>query len=204
MTEKWYVTHVFRGENYLGRGPYDENGEPADFLQMMWEGQAQYLRDLLNGLEKENKFLNRRVVKDDSLLKINDDLRKDVESLKRAMRIHAGDICSANNEADRFICLNQDLEEELAAAMAKYEKEAIDNIQLRKEIVIGRKLWIDTQRACWKHARRGDKLEEGNKRLREFLFSKIAIAKISADNENYSLKMTIKEAEQALKGDTDG
>lgn len=34
-----------------------------------------------------------------------------IESLKMAMQIHAGDICSANNEADQFIGKNQDLEE---------------------------------------------------------------------------------------------
>lgn len=63
------------------------------------------------------------------------------------------------DEANRFIEMNCNLEEEFAAVLDKYEKEAIDNIQLRKEILIGRKLWIDTQRACWKHARRGDKLQ---------------------------------------------
>lgn len=34
-----------------------------------------------------------------------------IESLKIAMKIHAGDICSANNEAEQFISNNQDLEE---------------------------------------------------------------------------------------------
>ncbi len=35
-----------------------------------------------------------------------------LDATKRAMRIHAGDICSANNETDMFISKNEDLEEE--------------------------------------------------------------------------------------------
>ena len=38
------------------------------------------------------------------------------------------------------------------------------------------------------------------KELEGFLKDKIAIAKVSADNENYSVNITIKEIEQALKG----
>ena len=34
-----------------------------------------------------------------------------IESLKMAIQIHSGDICSANNESDQFIGKNQDLEE---------------------------------------------------------------------------------------------
>ena len=110
MDEKWYVTHVFRGENYLAKGPHGDKGEPTSCFQMMWEGQANDVRDILNNLEKE------------------------VKSLKMTMLIHAGDICSANNEADRFIDMNKELEDELAAAMAKYEKEADTNVQLNKRL----------------------------------------------------------------------
>ena len=51
MGREWYVTHIYAGENYLERGPYDEDGIPATCLQMMWEGQANYLREYLNKLE---------------------------------------------------------------------------------------------------------------------------------------------------------
>ena len=55
MAEKWYVTHIYRGENYLAKGPHDENGKPAICLQMMWEDQANYLKNFLNQLEKTNE-----------------------------------------------------------------------------------------------------------------------------------------------------
>ncbi len=42
-----------------------------------------------------------------------DGLERVVESLKMTMLIHAGDICSANNEADHFIDMNKDLEDEI-------------------------------------------------------------------------------------------
>ena len=35
-----------------------------------------------------------------------------ITGLKRAMQIHAGDICSANNETEHFISINEDLEAE--------------------------------------------------------------------------------------------
>ncbi len=44
--------------------------------------------------------------------------------------------------------------------------------------------------------RQAERIEELENLLRE----KIAIAKVSADNENYMIPITIKEAEQALKG----
>ena len=47
-------------------------------------------------------------------------LQAKVEEMECRMRIHAGDICSANNEAERYIISNQELEEE--------------NDNLRKEI----------------------------------------------------------------------
>ena len=37
------------------------------------------------------------------------------------------------------------------------------------------------------------------KQLQDFLKGKVAIAKVSADNENYCVVITIKEIEQALK-----
>jgi len=45
-------------------------------------------------------------------------------------------------------------------------------------------------------AKQAERIEELENLLRE----KIAIAKVSADNENYMIPITIKEAEQALKG----
>ena len=52
MGEKWYVTHIFERENYLAKGPHGPNGEPTFCYQMMWEGQAHDVRDLLNKLEE--------------------------------------------------------------------------------------------------------------------------------------------------------
>ena len=52
MGEKWYVTHIYERENYLAKGPHGPNGEPTLCYQMMWEGQANYLRDYLNKLEE--------------------------------------------------------------------------------------------------------------------------------------------------------
>ena len=49
------------------------------------------------------------------MAKIQAELAKaktEIESLKLKMQIHAGDICSANNEADRFIAANNDLKDE--------------------------------------------------------------------------------------------
>ncbi len=104
MDEKWYVTHVFRGENYLAKGPHGDKGEPTSCFQMMWEGQANDVRDILNNLEKE------------------------VKSLKMTMLIHAGDICSANNEADRFIDMNKELEDE-----NRELREALEKLQVLKQ-----------------------------------------------------------------------
>jgi len=49
-------------------------------------------------------------------------MEKEIESLKLTMQIHAGDICSANNEADRFIDMNQDLEDENRRLRKELEK----------------------------------------------------------------------------------
>jgi len=43
-------------------------------------------------------------------------------------------------------------------------------------------------------------LKERIKDLENFLKEKMAIAKVSADNENYCVNITIKEIEQVLKG----
>lgn len=66
-------------------------------------------------LERTNKELNTSRLTLAKLLEqeITRNMKavKLIESLKMAMQIHAGDICSANNESDQFIGKNQDLEE---------------------------------------------------------------------------------------------
>lgn len=66
-------------------------------------------------LERTNKELNASRLELCRQLDVeitrNMEAAKFIESLKMAMKIHAGDICSANNESDQFIGKNQDLEE---------------------------------------------------------------------------------------------
>lgn len=88
-----------------------------------------------------------KIVEDGHLLGIAakrqaDGFEAEIESLKRAMRIHAGDICSANNEADRFIDMNRDLEDEnqqlrgsLKHCQSHY-KGAKEYLEVYREIII--------------------------------------------------------------------
>lgn len=45
-----------------------------------------------------------------------------------------------------------------------------------------------------------DQLQAELDSLRNFLKAKIAITKVSADNENYTINITIKEALRAMRG----
>ncbi len=61
-------------------------------------------------------------------------LQAEVESLKRAMNLHAGDICSINNENERYISANKELEDENsrlreAIEIAKEIIETIDDVE---------------------------------------------------------------------------
>ena len=65
---------------------------------------------------------------------------EDYAALERAARIHAGDICSANNEAERFIAANVELEEENTRLRSDL-KDAMEMIDVHYQE--GRKLRED-------------------------------------------------------------
>ncbi len=46
--EKWYVTHIYAGENYLMRGPHGPKGEPKECHHFSCERCANVARDILN------------------------------------------------------------------------------------------------------------------------------------------------------------
>ncbi len=48
--------------------------------------------------------------------------------------------------------------------------------------------------------RENEKLITENGRMRDLLLSKVAIAKVSADNDGYYIPISIAEAEKAVKG----
>ena len=80
-----------------------------------------------------------------------------LDAAKRAMQIHAGDICSANNETDMFVSKNKDLEEE--------------NTQLRGEKPTPFAWWKDcpgvAQKVMERIIERNDRLLERHDRLVE-------------------------------------
>lgn len=49
-------------------------------------------------------------------------MQAEIDGLKRAMQIHAGDICSAENEASRFLQDKTELEEEVERLQAELDK----------------------------------------------------------------------------------
>lgn len=59
-------------------------------------------------------------------------LQAEREGLKRAMKIHAGDICSANNEAEQFIDKNQELEKEVEQLQAELKETKPFMIAVKK------------------------------------------------------------------------
>ncbi len=50
---RFYVTHIYAGENYLSRGPHDCTGKPEIIEWIEWEGTANDIRDKLNAGETE-------------------------------------------------------------------------------------------------------------------------------------------------------
>ncbi len=71
-------------------------------------------------------------------------LEKENEGLKRAMRIHAGDICSLNNEVEMFASKNEELECECSKGRKLLER-LLEALQLE---LPGHKHRDDCDRYC--------------------------------------------------------
>ena len=87
--------------------------------------------------------------------------------------------------------------------LRKKEELRLENDQLKERI---KELeadqcpsWMGKDKGC-NETTEVEELEKRIKDLENFLKEKMAVAKVSADNENYSVNITIKEIEQVLKG----
>lgn len=91
---------------------------------------------------------------------------KQIEMLKKTMQLHAGDVCSANNEADNFRGRWQEAEKEVADLQEKLskEKKRIDaSVQLQKMLEHAEKEVEGLQEKNTKQGNTIDKLLNGNR-----------------------------------------